>query len=59
MSSPKNSARTGQLRLPGKQIENSAADGELAARRDLRDSFVTGSTKRFDRCLHRFALCRA
>ena len=31
-----------QLRLPGKQIENSAADGELAARCDLRHAFVTG-----------------
>ena len=31
-----------QLRLPGKQIENSAAHGELAARRDLRDALVAG-----------------
>ena len=40
------------LSLPRKQIENPAADGELAARRDLRDAFVTGSNECFDRALH-------
>ena len=44
-----------QLRLPGKKIENSTADGELSARRDLRDAFVTGFAERFDRTLHGFA----
>ena len=31
-----------ELRLPGKEVEDSAADGELSAGCDLRDAFVTG-----------------
>ena len=40
-------------RLPGKQIDDAAADGELAARRDLRGAVVTGGDQRFDRPLER------
>ena len=44
------------LGLPGKQIENSAANGELAARGDLRDPFVTGRDECFNRPFHGLAL---
>ena len=42
-----------QLRLPGKEIENPAAHGELAARRHLRDAFVAGVGQRLEQCVHR------
>ena len=38
-----------------KQIENTAAHGELSARGDLRHAFVTGGNQRFDHALQRLA----
>src|SRR5204863_8374673 len=40
-------------RLPGKNVEDTAADGELSARRDLGDAFVAGGNERFDRAFER------
>ena len=45
----------GKLRLPRKEIEDSAANGELPARRDLRDAVVAGLVEQSDETFHRFA----
>ena len=42
----------GELRLPGIEIENPAANGEVAARRDLRDAFVARFLQRLEERLH-------
>ena len=59
MSSPKEFRADRPLRLPGKNIEDSAANRELSARRDLRDAFVAGGDQRFDRPLERLAFSPA
>ncbi len=44
-----------QLRLPGKEIENAAAHGELAARGHLRHALVAAAEERLQQRLHRLA----
>src|ERR1043166_1108845 len=44
-----------QRRLPGIEIDNAAADGELSARRDLRDALITRAAQFIEQLLHRRA----